>query len=471
MAYDHNTDTMYWDAFSSKYDINTGKTLRTYGVYKVNLSTGESTLVGNLKNNCGVGLFIPYDGGDILPDSVKPTDVSVVNNMNTLGMLPTQSRTVSLSWKPWNAVKSPVQWTIIDEKPLKEGEKVATVDNRGTVTAVSEGTATLEVKTKLYPEWQPEGFEATINITIKVLSSTDEMYGFLLADLNDMNKGKNSWITFKDASPEEYDVLTKATEKEMFASAYYNGYVYSVFPGQGGDDFFKAKVTKSSTDEKASFGELEYIGSMPETNITDMTFDYTTGRMYALENKQSFMYLSIIDIETGALDRITTINDIIVGLAADDEGNLYGLNTEGKLFTFDSDTGEATFVYDTGVTTQGYIQSMAYDYNSGNLYWAQCQGIGASSFYLIANVATEGGTEWQTVKLGDIGGKKGAEIAGLFTIPQDEPKAAYIPVTGISIDQNDFSMLKGSKASLSAVTEPKRPTIQSKTWSSSTTNA
>ena len=472
MAYDHNTDTMYWDAFSSKYDINTNRTLRTYGVYKVNLSTGESTLIGDMKNNCGVGLFIPYDGGDILPDSVKPTEVNVANNTYTISMLPTQSKTVSLSWKPWNAVQSPVEWTITNEKPVKEGQQVATVNNKGKVTAISEGTATVEAKTKIYPDWQPDGYETTINITIKVLASTDEMYGFLLADLNDMNKGKNSWITFKDSSPEDYDIITESAGKEMFASAYYNGYIYSVFPGQGGDDFYKSKVTKSSSDEKASFGELEYIGSMPQTNITDMTFDYTTGRMYVIENKQAFMYLSIIDIETGALDRVSVINDTIVGLACDEKGNLYGLNTEGKLFTFDSETGEGTLVYDTGVTTEGYIQSMTYDYNSGNLYWAQCKGIGASSFYLLANITTTdewGGswTEWQTVKLGDIGGKKGAEIAGLFTIPQDEPKAAYIPVTGLSIDQNDFSMLKGSKASLSATTTPKRPTLQSKTWTSS----
>lgn len=474
MAYDHNTNTMYWDAFSSKTDINTNATLRSYGVYKVNLSTGESTLIGDMKNNCGVGLFIPYDGGDILPDSVKPVEVSIANNMDTISMLPTQTRTISLSWKPWNAVQSPVEWTIRNQKPVKEGEQVATVNNKGKVTAISEGTATVEAKTKIYPESKPEGYETTLSVKIKVLESTDEMYGFLLSDLNDMNKGKNSWITFKDSSPEKYEIITKGAEKEMYAGAYYNGYIYSVFPGQGGDDFYKTKVTKPSSDEKASFGELEYIGSMPETNITDMAFDYTTGRMYAIENKQSFMYLSIIDLETGKLDRVSVINDIIVGLACDGKGNLYGINTEGKLLTFDSETGESTLVYDTGVTTEGYIQSMTYDYNSGNLYWAQCQGIGSSSFYLLANITTTdelgSRSEWQTVKLGDIGGKKGAEISGLFTIPKDEPEAQYIPVTGISIDQNEFTMLSKSKAKLSATTTPKRPTIQTKTWTSSDEN-
>lgn len=474
MAYDHNTDTMYWDAFSSKYDINTNQTLRSYGVYKVNLQTGETTLVGDMKNNCGVGLFIPYDGEDILPDSVKPTNVNISGNLERISMLPAQNRILSLSWNPWNASQSPVEWSITKEEPVTEGEQVATVNNKGKVTAISEGTAIVEAKTKIYPEWQPEGYDKTMSIQVKVLSSTDEMYGFLLADLNDMEKGKNTWITFKDSSPKNYEILTKNAGKEMFAGAYYNGYVYTVWPGKNGDDFYKTKVTKGASDGKASFGELEYIGSMPETNITDMTFDYTTGRMYAIENKQSFMYLSIIDLETGALDRVSVINDIIVGLACDAEGNLYGVNTEGKLFTFDSETGEGILVYETGVSTEGYIQSMTYDYNSGNLYWAQCKGPGVSAFYLLANtkIKDEWGsrTEWETVKLGDIGGKKGAEVAGLFTIPQNEPEAAYIPVTGLSIDQNDFSMIKGAKANLSATTTPKRPTLQSKTWTSSDEN-
>lgn len=468
MAYDHNTDTLYWNAYSTKYNVNSNEHMVTNGTFIVDLETAKTTEVGSIEKNCGIGLFIPYDGGDLLPHTVKPTLVEP--SENNVSMLPTQTRKLSLKWTPWNAELSPVSWTIENETPDVEGEVVATVDAKGKITAVSTGTATVVAKTTVYPEWAPEGYEMDCKFNVKVLPSTDEMYGFLQVDINDMEKNANTWITFKDVQPTNYEVLTETSKLSYSAAAYYDGHVYAVVLGQENADLYKIKVTKDSETEKATFGEPVHIGSMGKTNIVDMTFDYTTGRMYGIENHQAYMNLSIIDLETGALDKISKIEDIIVALACDGEGNLYGLNNEGVLHTFDSETGEATVVYDTGIEAGNFLQSMTYDYNSGNLYWAQCADTYKSSFYLLSKTEHGDGenqwTDWKTVKLGDVGGKKGAEITGLFTIPKEEPEAVYIPVTGLTIDQGDFSMMEGSKYQLSATTEPKRPTLQRKNWTS-----
>lgn len=464
MAYDHNTDVVYWNAYSYKYDVNTNSQLRTYGVFTVDLETAETNEIGALKNNNGIGLFIPYEGGDIIPDNQKPT--GVMASQYSHSMLPTQTKKLTLKWEPWNAIQSKVTWEIIEENPNNQGDKVISIDVRGKVTAIAPGTAQVTAKAMVYPEWNPEGYEETCTFEINVLESADDMYGFLLADLNDVANNQNTWITFQDAKPEAYDVLG-VSEFSYYAAAYYNGYIYGVCLAGDKDDFYKLSVSKNGDDE-TTFGTPEYIGSMPVTNITDMTFDYTTGRMYAIENKQSFMYLSIIDLETGSLDRVSTIDDILVTLACDADGTLYGINTNGVLYTFDSETGEGTEVYDTGVEGSGLIQSMTYDYNTGNLYWAQCLGMGTSSLYLLnKNTDDYGWTDWETIKLGDIGGRKGAEISGLFTIPENEPEASYIPVTGIDMDQSDFSLLQGASYQLTATTTPKRPTLQKKNWSSS----
>lgn len=466
MTYDHNTDSLYWSAYSTEYNVNSNQQMVTNGVFIVDLETGKTTEVGAIKQNCGVGIFIPYDNGDLLPNTVKPT--AVEPSQSNISMLPTQTRKLSLKWSPWNSELSPVTWSVEDEVPNKKGEKVVTVDSKGKISAISVGTATVVAKTTIYPEDAPEGKEVECKFNVKVLPSTDEMYGFLKVNINDMSKDEDTWITFNDVQPTNYDVLTEASELSYSAATYYNGYVYGVVLGVEDASLYKIKVNKN--DDKVEFGEPEYVGNMGKTNIIDMAFDYTTGRMYGIENHQAFMYLSIIDLETGTLDRVSKIEDIIVTLACDDEGNIYGLNDKGVLHTFDSETGEATVVYDTGVEAGVFLQSMAYDYNSGNLYWAQCADTYRSSFYLFSKTEQGEGdnkwTDWETVKLGDVGGKKGAEITGLFTIPKNEPEAAYIPVTDIKINEEDFSMLEGSTYELTARTEPKRPTIQKKQWKS-----
>ena len=114
-----------------------------------------------------------------------------------------------------------------------------------------------------------------------------------------------------------------------------------------------------------------------------------------------------------------------------------------------------------------FYSAMTYDYNTGNIYFNPCESSGTSNLYAVLLPESEWGSA-TVVDLGGVGSKAGTEQTVLFTIPDNEPETKHIPVASIKITNGDKLVgLEGGQLQLNVVTEPARPTLQKKTWTSS----
>ncbi len=496
MGYDHNTDTMYWYAHSQTPNGSTY--INVCITYKVDLQTGKCTEVGTYGQGGQTSLFVPTDlTSDLFTMGVKPTGLTLSPSSVTLAQ--GQTKRLSTDWSPWNAKPSQITWT-------SSNEDVATVNTTGIVKAVGEGSATIRAAAQI---WNPyageydetnytytgawEDYEATANI--EVVGSADAIYSFVVADFK--NKDNDfSWITYSDKTPGKVTQISKpqvtvenpTTGEKTTGSptwqggAYYNGYVYTVQAELGLDDsgsaggasvLYRSKVTPGKTPAETTIGAPERIGYTFGVEVGNLGFDYNTGRMYCVDLTNGG--LGIMDLDTGSVDLLGTFSGEIGGpaiapaMCVTAEGYIVISDMSGNLYTVDADSLSTTKIGSTGQDTW-YYAAMTYDYNTGNIYWNPCMGQSLSPLYLVRiepDEWTEGKLNANIVDIGDVSTKSGVEQTGMFTIPEQEPETKQIPVTGITITNGDsVSGVVGSTIKLSTVTEPLRPTVQAKTWTS-----
>lgn len=175
-----------------------------------------------------------------------------------------------------------------------------------------------------------------------------------------------------------------------------------------------------------------------EAYVADMTYDYSTGTMYAIERPANAGYTDLrkLDITTGESSKVATLDRRFFTLACTYGGQLYGISFEGDLCRIDKSTGAVTTVGATGLHPS-YFQSMDFDHTTGRLYWAaNVQDYGVDDG--IARVDTVTG---EATMLGAVG--DGAEIAGLYV-----PFSAS--ATGTPAAVSDFAVAPAADGQRSA---------------------
>ena len=495
MGYDHNSGTMYWYAHSQ---VPNGVYYSDINVtYKVNLETAECTEVGTYGPGGQTCLFVPNElESDLFTMGAVPKRFSV--NPYELTMAQGQRDRLTITWEPWNAEPAEVTWTSSDET-------VVSVDDYGFITANAEGTATISATATVLLEgrwdvidgswiWVDGGMgEMTQTCMVEVVPAQDEIYGFVVEDFND-SSNRYTWFTYADTKP--YDI--SALGQQLFDSvdadgnptkipalwqggAYYNGYVYvvrtdTVVEGgyiMGASLLYRMKVNQGATAAETTFGEPEYIGAAAGVEVGNLGFDYNTGRMYCVDLTNGG--LGIIDLDTGAVDSLGAFKGDIGGAAiatamcVTADGIIVIADMYTNLYTVNPDTLNTTKIYSNG-TNSWFYAAMGYDYNTGNIYWNPCMSSGQSPLYLVkmGSDPSSGALNATVVDLGDVGSKKGTEQTVIFTIPENEPETKQLPVKSIDITNGDaVSGLVGGTLQLEAVTVPARPTVQTKTWTSS----
>lgn len=98
-------------------------------------------------------------------------------------------------------------------------------------------------------------------------------------------------------------------------------------------------------------------------------------------------------------------------LAIDSHGTAYGIGYPGDLYQVDLDNCALSMIGSTGKDVW-YTQSMAFDNDTGELYWAQISSNADHGFY---RVDTQTGA---ATPLGEIGGS-GAQLTGLFMVSEN----------------------------------------------------
>ena len=481
MGYDHNTGTMYWYAHSQ---VANGAYYDNINVtYKVDLTTGGCEVVGTYGAGGQTCLFVPNDlESDLFEMGVDPTDMAI--SPDSLKMVEGQTKRLSINWTPWNAKPAEVTWA-------SQNEDVVTIDEYGFVTAVATGTATITASAELMLDARWEIVDGswvyreaglgikTVTTTVEVMPSEDGMYGFVAAN-NGNTANSSIWVTYSDKTPN--DVTTIGSFGGFWnGGTYYNGYVYTTYSATrmedntiySGTELYRSKVTEGATPAETVIGEPELIGFAEGLVITALAFDYNTSRMYCVEN-QNVGGLGIIDLDTGAVAMLGQPNGDLSGgvyipaLCVTRDGTLVISDAVMGLYTIDPDTLTTKCIHvGSGNPYTAFYEAMMYDYNTDCIYWNPCDGAGESPLYMVELPADEY-SQATLFDLGDVCSKQGAQQTVMFAIPASEPESKVIPVESIEITNGEtLAGLKGGSLTLSTVTVPARPTVRTRTWTSS----
>lgn len=430
MAYDHNTDTMYWYVFS--YNSATQKMISRLDT--VDLNTGKTTAVGAFDDACEVsGLFIPYDGSLKIEGTDKATGITL--NQDSLAMFPGQENRVFAAVTPWNLNNSEIEWK-------SANENVATVTN-GRIKGVAAGDTVVTAAVK--------GTTLKADCNVKVMPNSGDLYGYLLHDWHDSST--NKIIGFNPAKPTKYK-----TQAEILKFVYAGEYVDGTYYCYDSNGYFYKVDPKNWT--------YRQIGKA-DGKIVEMTFDYADNTMYGIASTGHATNLVRINLNTGETTTLGAQDSKVVALTSVPDSDfkssvLYAINEDSKLVTLNKETGKDTVDPHSSrynIPAVEYVQSMTYDYNSGYIYWAQVNQAQSSSLYVIDLDA-------EKMYYAGVIGNIGSQVAGLYTIPAKDkvPAIPYVELEDVTLAAEDCVMVKGTKMQLKAQTEPYNATSQTFSW-------
>ena len=235
-----------------------------------------------------------------------------------------------------------------------------------------------------------------------------QWYGYARTCFNGEN-WQNKFITFTAQNPNEVQAVSE-TLPELWAATYLDGYVWFVTQTRS--------LCKAPFDQEThTIGAYEtVVPSLELYNLyIDIAYNPVDGMMYYLcQDSQFNSYLKRSNLSTPSeVEVVGSVNVRMWTLAINAQGRAYGVAYEGgNLYEIDLNTAATTLVGPTGKEVW-YTQSMAFDLDNGELYWAQ---FATSNDHGLYQVNTETGA---ATSLGEIG--QGIQLTGLFMVSQPTP--------------------------------------------------
>lgn len=336
-------------------------------------------------------------------------ELTAVNVPGSYMLMVGGSVSAGVTVEPWNAYPA-VSYAIADET-------IATVAADGTITGIAAGSTTLTVTV--------EGWDGSYAVPVTVVESAGTLYGFLISDFM---YGGDFFVSFTDTDPvNEIAGISDYTNFTVFSGAYHDGVIYGYGQDATGElDYKNYFLTiDAETFEIVGGAKINYT-------LRDMAMDYTSNNIYAIaEGAEYAGAVAVVDRETGEVTIIADTGIAFSAMTIDANGQMYGISEDDNLYAIDKTTGELTLIGDTGVDAGALFQSMHYDLDTGNTYWAQVADDQSSSLRIV-DLATG-----STTSLGTISAS-GAEVSALYTIPGNEPTVPdeeTFKVTGIKLPE------------------------------------
>ncbi len=426
-AYHGNGDAMVWSERNNGLLYTNGDMLRWVDVS--DMDHVEVIDLGQIRGSAGtvLALAIPLSSEPDVPTAV-PTEM-ILESVYTVA----QGETIKIvpTLNPWNAAGE-FTFSVADTT-------IAKVDSKGVVTGLAIGQTTLTV-TEI-----GSGISATT--TIDVTKNPGYLYGFMQANLV-QSVPLESWARLPISNVADFAWMHENVyDLTIYAAAYYDGLLYAV--GHHNLGGYYALTINPSNFTYNIVREMDML-------VRGMAFDYTTGTLYAVANSESIASgLFQVDLATMEMTLVND-NDIganLVAIAIDANGTIYVADDYGELFTMDKHTGE---LWSTGISTRTspYLQSMTYDYNNEQLYWA----VGGQVY----TVDPEAG------QLNSIGTTE-CVVSGLFSVPLfkiDVPDV--VDPAGVVMNEKD-TVAVGHTLAIEAVVLPISVSTvdQTLTWTSS----
>lgn len=350
MAYDYTTNRLY--LYASVY--TQGSRNSVSGLFLMDLDDGMTMFAGKLGIDFQRGAAVKYGAAylgfmDIVPDAdqipVAPVNGVMLNK--TTGRVPVGGTAELIATvRPSNAVDKTVTWSSSDET-------VATVDENGVVTGVSEGTVTITVTSN------ETGVSNAAVLTVVDLSGATSIAYTVSADLD-------SLVSFNPAAPaqtmEIVDVLSGGNI--IKGLAYYEGKIYYATEG-GFPDIYSYNMTTHQTS---------YVGSaLNYNNCADITVDQETGRLYVCGG----LYVNAFDLRTlvqGSMPAASLLEQRFwgeaEGIAACEDGIYFLSNSNGvhRLFKADKALNGSELIGVVDIDAVAGKTEMSFDPASGLLY-------------------------------------------------------------------------------------------------------
>ncbi|MDE6527925.1 MAG: carboxypeptidase-like regulatory domain-containing protein, partial [Muribaculaceae bacterium] len=235
---------------------------------------------------------------------------------------------------------------------------------------LSEGMHTFVATAKLPDDEQP----------------ANDACSFTLPNLKNVELTGYRWSAYGDAgfmrvqsnNPEAARYLTEVTPNDalIIAGEYFDGSIFAYTATWYGAP---KEFVELDPDTWVVTRHVENT----ESYLLDMAYDYAGKQMYGLMPADYDVALVTIDLETGATSTVGILPHVMRTLACSTEGRLYGVTDNGDLYSIDKLTASATQVGPTGVDKAAYLQSMAFDHNTGRLFWAATSDTANGDIYEI----------------------------------------------------------------------------------------
>ncbi len=360
MTWNHNDEKLYWAQFSGpKADMT---------LQEVNPETAECTKVGTLSTET-CAMFAPLTAETAAKEehtNVPTFDVSEIGQpilgINSLTLGKNTTQTLTVTFEPWYTGHKNVIWSSSDES-------VATVDQKGKVTAVGEGTCTITVANA-----EDETKLDTCKITVASLSVNIE--GIVsYSDSNISSAGNSQHYEFTldagTASMSYGDMVdvTKISEEEGMSmpnniSAAVMGRNGHIWAAEWGNSGLFYEIDPETMEV------LNWVQPVGGDFTYGMTYSETTDKFTTIANYDLFVDLSLDDTMVDEmLEMVENGEDfmdyhkinMIPYLEASDEGFGTGENGNGSLVD----------VVLCGITTidESYtLESTTKDYLGGDDY-------------------------------------------------------------------------------------------------------
>ena len=437
MCYDHNNDQIVWAACGAYSTM-----------FWMDPATGDFLELGGPEGD----QFFELMGIHAVPAEIPELPVVALENADlpdTLTVMVGGIKAAPLSIYPLNATIESISWTSADEN-------IATVDEKGSITGIALGETEITVSIAVGEE------VVTDTMTVKVMASADNIYAFILTDFATM--GGQIWAEIPDTAPEEPNYLTM-TDWCLEAAEYVadpdGSYIYAY----GYDPYDWEDTSRYLfTIDPESFEIIETVNTGMDLFIYDMSYDYSTGTMYALAsyNNDGGADLYMVDLNTGKLILAHAMDKFFMGIAFDENGTLYAVDqsemvedpftwevvvADSGLYTIDTATGAYELVGYTGLKNNMYT-SIAFDFDTGNLYWnttyRQDFWSPVEAKFCVIDAETGAATD-----LGFMG-PSGSQVSALIVIADEYPEAPEPTLSSVILQEKLYVLSTGE----SAVVEP-----------------
>ena len=249
------------------------------------------------------------------------------------------------------------------------------------------------IRNQITPEYTPK--------------STAQWYGFATIAKGADSTLDDKFVTFTMQDLTNVAAATDNTVEKNYAATYADGKVW-YFTVETQPKIGKAFIDKSNK-KIYGFETTELTSGILNNNVKSLSYNPADGKLYFFAGDKKLYRMDMNDIEH--ITVMGQMDSTLQTLAIDANGNAYGItNRYGNLLKVNLNNGATTLVGNTGVEGVAYVQSMAFDYKTGELFWASCND--AYNPYCMYHVDVNTG---KAKIIGILGKASGIELTGLFT--------------------------------------------------------